>query len=165
MPKVVACGSRDQAFRDFKTALKQSQPDSFPLLLVDSEDPITKGSEPWDHLEQRDKWTKPSKADDKQFHLMVQCMESWFLADPDTLSQYFGRGFQNSALPKRRDIENIRKVDVYKLLESASRNSQKQTYSKGKHSFALLGQIDPTKVTECSPFAQRLIDALKEFTE
>ena len=91
---------------------------------------------------------------------MVQCMESWFLADPQRLVGYFGTGFQSNALSKRADIENIPKSDVFSQLASATRNSQKQAYNKGQHSFTLLAEIDPRKVIACSSFAKRLINIL-----
>ena len=37
----------------------------------------------------------------------------------------------------------------------------KEHYLKGKHSFVLLGRIDPSKVIAASPHAKRLLDALK----
>ena len=33
-------------------------------------------------------------ATDEQAHLMVQCMEAWFLADRETLAAVFGRGLK-----------------------------------------------------------------------
>ena len=94
-------------------------------------------------------------------HLMVQCMESWFLADVSTLITYFGPGFRSAAIPQRNDIERVPKDDVFKQLESASRRSKKRAYRKGSHSFEILGLIDPKKVIERSHFAKRLIDTLK----
>jgi hypothetical protein len=51
--QVVACGGRNSAFDDFKTALG-SHEDAFNLLLVDSEAPVSQP--PWDHLLVRDGW-------------------------------------------------------------------------------------------------------------
>ncbi len=92
---------------------------------------------------------------------MVQCMESWFLADVSTLKSYFGLGFKPTAIPHRNDIERVPKNEVFKQLESASKGSKKRAYRKGSHSFEILGLIDPEKVVERSPFAKRLIDTLK----
>ena len=50
---ITACGSRNAAFDNFKTAMA-SHPDAFLVLLVDSEAPIIKG--PWNHLGVRDGW-------------------------------------------------------------------------------------------------------------
>ena len=90
---------------------------------------------------------------------MVQCMESWFLADVSTLGAFFGDGFRNPS--ERNDIEDIPKQDVLRNLESASKDSQKGAYNKGRHSFDILGQIDPEKVIQHSRFAKRLVETLK----
>ena len=76
LPRVVACGSRNDAFRDFKIALRERverKDDEYPILLVDSEDPVA-GSDrsdanpsgAWSHLSRRDDWTRPSGAKDDQ---------------------------------------------------------------------------------------------------
>ncbi len=161
MPAIVACGSRNQAFRKFEIAVQNARSDELPLLLVDSEGSVINKQGVRSHLMTRDNWNPPLSVNDDQIHLMVQCMENWFFADPEMLSRYFGKGFQASALSKRPDVENIPKDDVFSQLENASRKCQKQTYSKGRHSFAILAEIDPTKVVNCSPFAKRLIDVLK----
>ena len=160
MPKVVACGSREQTFRSFQIAVNSAEDDILPLLLVDSEDPVTTTQGAWAHLAKRDSWRQPQGTTGEQAHLMVQCMESWVLADPQRLVGYFGTGFQSNALSKRADIENIPKSDVFSQLASATRNSQKQAYNKGQHSFTLLAEIDPRKVIACSSFAKRLINIL-----
>jgi len=161
LPKVVACGSREQAFRSFQIAVAQAEHNSLPILLVDSEGPITEPQSLWAYLAERDGWRKPQIVSEDQAHLMVQCMESWFFADQPLLARYFGKGFQNGVLATRADIENIAKTDLFTQLAHATRNCQKQPYSKGKHSFALLAEVDPQSVIRCSPFAKRLIDTLK----
>lgn len=161
MPSVVSCGSRDEAFNRFCTALNKSKSGTIPILLVDSEDPVLTSGTSWEHLRSRDGWKRPDDAQKEQAHLMVQCMESWFLADVSTLESYFGPGFRPTAIPPRNDIERVPKSDVFKQLESASRGSKKGAYDKDSHSFEILGLVDPEKVIERSPFAKRLIDALK----
>ena len=83
MPKIIACGSRNDAFGDFCTAVRTPTNDEYPLLLVDSEGPVIPRhyDKPWAHLKERDFWNQPADTTDEQAHLMVQCMESWFLAD------------------------------------------------------------------------------------
>ena len=83
MPSIVACGGRSNAFRDFEIAIKKAKAGEFVVLLVDSEEAVNSVSNPWKHLKERkgDGWKKPEKADDESVHLMVQCMEAWFLAD------------------------------------------------------------------------------------
>ena len=111
MPKIRACGSRNDTLDDFRGAMRQAGPNEIPLLLVDSEDRIEQNKTPWQHLRSRDKWDRPNNAQENQAHLMVQCMESWFLADVSALETFFGAGFKSAAIAKRNDIENISKKD------------------------------------------------------
>lgn len=169
-PRVVACGSRNDAFDSFCTALKNGES---AMLLVDSETAIAAACQqgrpehwtPWVHLHQRqgDEWSKPGNASDTQCHLMVECMESWFLTDRATLKRFFAQGFKEAALPALdRPIEAVRKAEVYTALKRATGTSQKGEYGKGDHSFKLLAEIDPAQVTRASPWAKRFIDELKK---
>ena len=159
-PRIIACGSRNEALSDFRTALKMNHKDHV-VLLVDAEAPLAPGQSIWAHLKQRDGWEPPAGATDENTHLMVQCMESWFIADPAELGEYFGQGFQASALPRNRNIESIAKLDLFRALENATRQAHKKgVYSKGGHSFALLARIDPAKVRNASPQAERLAGVL-----
>ena len=163
MPSVVASGSRQDAFNDFCAALRSPEKYDFIVLLVDSERPVAARSGPWAHLKKTpDNWDQPSGAMDDQVHLMVQCMEVWFLADKDTLTTYYGNGFNQNALPARQDIEKIPKDDVLNGLKNATRSCvPKGEYGKGRHAFDILAQIDPIKVIAASPHAKRLVDTLK----
>lgn len=69
MPRIKACGGREKAFGDFKTALDAG--DGIAMLLVDAEDPPGAAG-PWEHLRNRDGWDRPSGADDEHCHLMAQ---------------------------------------------------------------------------------------------
>lgn len=164
MPRIVACGSRNKAFGDFCTALDAASFEKFFLLLVDSEGPITSGCSPWTHLKNRsgDNWDKPSAANDDHVHLMVQCMEAWFLADKDTLKKFYGAGFNIRALPANPNIEMISKCDIFSGLESATTRTSKGRYNKGENSYILLGMInpDPDLVKSQMPYAQRFFDTL-----
>lgn len=172
MPRIVASGSRKQAYDDFCTALNNGEE---ALLLVDSEESVNTGLQgtedyetwkPWEHLAQRegDKWLKPANATNKQCHLMVQCMESWFLADHDALKSFFGQGFQGNQLPTTANqIETIGKQQVYDALAKATANCKtKAKYGKGEHSFKILERIAPSKVIEASPWARRWINVTKQ---
>lgn len=50
---IIICGSRNSAFDDFKTALRQHT-DAFNVLLVDSEAPVAITNTPSQHLKERD---------------------------------------------------------------------------------------------------------------
>ena len=144
--------------------MRDPKNDAFTVLLVDSEAPVAEGVGPWTHLRNRrdDGWNRPADATDEHAHLMVQCMEAWFLADLQTLSRVFGNGFRPSALPRRADIEQIPKRELLGALENAARDSRtRRGYKKGRDSFELLEELDPEKVTAASPHAKRLVDVLK----
>ena len=161
MPQIIACGGRDTAFDKFRTALRSRNAEDFIVLLVDSEGPVADGPGPWLHLGTRDGWERPDEAADENAHLMVQCMEAWFLADKDGLAAYFGHDFDRNALPGRREIEDVAKADVLVGLKRATRQCKKGEYSKGRHSFDILEQTDPAKVMNASPHARRLVETLR----
>jgi hypothetical protein len=161
MPRVVACGSRRRAYDQFCAAINEADTGNFIVLLVDSEDAVTSGDSPWEHLRKRDNWTQPSAATDDSAQLMVQCMEAWFVADRQSLSDYFGKDFKAAALPAR-DVEAIAKDDFEPMLRQATKSCSKGSYNKGRHSFELLGCLDPSKVMNSSCHARRLIDTLRQ---
>ena len=158
LPKVVACGSRENAYRDFRHACAGVTEDR-PLLLVDSEGPVDE-PEPWSHLKRSDGWDRPGTAPDASAHLMVQCMESWFYADKESLEAFFGTGFNRNAL-SGHNVEEIPKADVERGLRSATQGCRKGTYRKGDHSFTILRELDAEKVCAASPHAKRLIETLR----
>lgn len=164
MPRIVACGGRKNTYDRFKTAC-QSGDTAF--LLIDSEDSIATKS-PWSFLANRpgDGFTMPPNATDDHCHLMVVCMEAWFLADRNALSRFFGHGFNDSALPQSASIESIRKSDIFVGLRNATQDCvTKSTYSKGEHSFRILLELDPDEVRKASPWAQRFLKTLDDWVD
>ena len=162
MPRIVACGTRRAAYDDFCMAKETST--SLAVLLVDAEAPVTDKS-PWAHVKARqgDGWDKPGTATDDHLHLMVQCMESWFLADRDAMRRFFGQGFRDNALPApTATLEAVGKADLYARLESATRNTKtKGAYGKGEHSFKLLATLDPALIRAASPSAERFFATIR----
>lgn len=167
-PSIVACGSRDDTFDSFATAIRYGEE---ALILVDSEVHVQPCHQqgkpnqwkPWNHLKQRDNWDKPANADDTQCHLMVQCMEAWFIADRQMLASFFGQHFTENQLPDAANaIESISKEKLYDALAKATRSCQKGQYGKGEHSFKLLALINPANVISASPWVKRFFDTLKE---
>jgi hypothetical protein len=157
-PRVIASGSRDEAYRDFCRSLK-NDPGAFPVLLVDSEDPVPAGRDAVTHLRNRERhWT--SAMPDGQVHLMVQCMEAWFLADIPAVAKYYGHDFQTSALPGNPNIEQIPKPDVMNGLHNATRATDKGPYHKTRHGFDILERIDPGGVRQRSAHADALFTLL-----
>lgn len=159
MPSTKACGSRNAAFDDFKTALRTATTGEYPVLLVDSEAPVNQS--PWQHLRSRDGWERPSGADEDQAQLMVQCMESWCVADRSALRRFFGNGFRESALPAPDGLEAHAKEAVQEALADATHDCGHQRgYEKGKRSFELLGQLDPAELKKHLPHFVRLCEML-----
>ena len=96
--KIVRGAGRRQTFDRFATAVSDSSPGMIPFLLVDSEGPVVPEHSVWQHLHARDGWPRPEGAGDDRAFLMVQVMETWFLADREALRSYFGTGFGENAL-------------------------------------------------------------------
>lgn len=175
MPRIVACGGRQQAYDDYCTAIANGEE---AFLLVDSEAPVAQAAQPgdandeearqawlpWIHLKTRDNWDMPANGEDGHCHLMVQCMETWFLAHREALKMYFGQGFKEDQLPPATNpVESVAKKRVYGSLENATHDCKTKTqYGKGEHSFKILALVDPAKVTATSPWAKRFADALKK---
>ena len=164
LPRIVACGPRNRAFRDFERALRNGE--GYPILLVDSEDQVadadrsdTNPSGAWRHLGRRDRWTKPSGAADNQAQLMVTTMETWLLADRRTLIAYFP-AMNSNALPPDVDLESRRKQKVSDALRNATQSSSKGRYHKGNHSFDLLGRVQPEELKCRLPHFRRFVETL-----
>jgi hypothetical protein len=158
-PHIVASGSRDEAYRDFCREL-ESNPKTLAILLVDSEGPLPADRTGSAHLRERDHWTKAMP--DDQVHLMVQCMEAWFLADAPAVVLYYDHEFNEAALSGNPNIEAIPKRDVMNRLENATRATTKGPYHKTRHGFDILQRIDPNRVRHASRHADALFTLLLE---
>jgi hypothetical protein len=144
-PRLVACGSRDEAFDDFKTACRTEKAD-FIALLIDSEDPISDIEATWSHLKRRDHhWEKPSGAANEQVLFMTTCMETWIIADRPSLKEHYGHKLQESALPVMNDLESRPRQLIQNALEHATRDCLNR-YSKGKRSFEILAKLKPEEL-------------------
>lgn len=165
--KVVAGGSREATFDKFKRARSQG---TTAFLLVDSEGPVPAAYQqganeawtPWRYLREAssDGWVSPANASETECHLMVQCMESWFLACPETLREYFGQDFNARALPgSPTNTEDVAKDQVLQGLKQATRQCRKR-YDKGRDSFKILERLDPRAIRAGSGWADRLFKML-----
>ena len=164
MPKNLACGGRHTAFDKFCIALsvQTTRGQFYGACWSTVKARFRKGFEPWRHLEAQDHWARPRDATDENIHLMVQCMESWLLADRSGLETYFGPDFNRNALPGSREVEEVAKTDVLRGLRNATRRSKRGEYDKGNHSYVVLGLIDSAKVLDASPYAKRLVETLRD---
>ena len=162
--KVVACGGRSEAFRNFKMAHERVKPGDYVILLVDSEEPVEPHVSPWDYLRKGKETNGRSlrPLTDDQVHLMVQCMEAWFMADREAVVEHFDKGLKTDDLPSpvNGDIERISKANITAALEKAARKvgkargTEKQGYHKVQDGFPLLEVIDPEKVCRASQHAR-----------
>jgi len=141
-------------------------PDALNLMLVDSECTVTT-THPWDHLASREenRMKKPRGAGEQHAHLMVQVMESWFLADRDALESYYGQDFAAGRLPDRPDIESVPKTEVLRALKEATERTKKKGYHKTAHAPSILGMIDPAKVRKVSHWCDRLFNTIERVIE
>ncbi len=164
MPRIVACGSRTEVFKQFKLALAQglAQGAETALFLVDSEEPVRQASA-WAHLAHTpDALTKPPRAHENHAQLMVTCMETWLMADQEALARYFGTGFNARALIAQHDLENRPRKDVIDALKRATQNCNR-SYKKGDVAFGALAEVDPAVLQQHVPHFARFITALASF--
>ena len=155
-PEVVVCGSRGEALRKFRRACSRPSATT-PLLLVDAEGPVDwdRGSAR-DHLQRVDNWNLRF-TDDRSVHLMVQFMETWFVADPETVEAYYGKGFRKKALPAAADPERVGKSQVLSALKQATARTRRRRYDKTRDAPALLERLDSRRVaTRCRGCARLL---------
>jgi hypothetical protein len=156
--RVIACGSRDAAFRSFALASANPEPDTTYLLLVDAEEVVAKKHDSWQHLATRDRWQRPLGAKDDAVHLMTVTTETWLVADGDALAGYYGAGFKKNALPPASDLEEVSKKDVMDALLRATKATRKKKYEKS-HGWELVGRISPDAIrVRCPRFGKRFLD-------
>ncbi|HRC85910.1 MAG TPA: DUF4276 family protein [Thermoanaerobaculia bacterium] len=161
MPRVVRGGSRERAFDLFARAVQEANPEQAPALLVDSEKAVRPGRSRWHHLKEHDGWTPPHGCKEEQLHLMVQVMETWFLADRGCLRSYFGADLRERHLPDWPDLEAVAKSEVLDALDRATAACGDRKYGKGRTSFELLERLNPAEVEARCPSARSLLAFLR----
>ncbi len=160
MPETVRGQGREQTFDLFATAVANPRGGTIPLLLVDSEGPVARGQSVWQHLRAQDGWKPPQGVGDDQAFLMVQVLETWFLADRDLLRKHFGDCLREGHLRKWPKLEEVPKETVLEALDMATAGCR-QRYAKGKISYELLRRLSPHVVEEACPHAQALLARLR----
>ena len=176
--KLVPSGGRDAAYKDFINAVKHAGEGTFCVLLVDSEEglppesfvaadetqeqskqrKLTDARARLDHLARRDKWDL-ADIPPERVHLIVQCMETWIVADPERMAVVYGKNFHPERLPVRHDLEEEPKLSVHSKLAKATKDTAKGEYSeenhsKIKHASKLLEKIRADRVAaRCPRFA------------
>ena len=159
MPGLTACGPRDNAFADFKTALAGKGAGDYVAMWIDSEDPMKDHEAAWGHLKLRDGWTRPAGAADDQVLFMTTCMETLIVADHDALKKHCGAKLQISALPPLVNLESRDRHNVHDQLEHATRNCANK-YKKGERSFKILAELNPAALEDLPSFVRtrRILD-------
>ena len=160
MPRVVPGRGRQRTFDLFRTAVENGDSGTLPLLLVDSEEPVLASHTTWEHLKKHDNWDRPSNSTEDQAFLMVQVMETWFIADRGTLGSYFGSRFREDRLARWPDLESIPKGQILDVLHSATADC-KTVYAKGRVSLELLASTNASEVERWCPHARQLLERLR----
>ncbi|MEO6060554.1 MAG: DUF4276 family protein [Thermoflexales bacterium] len=157
MPRIVACGSRNDAYERF-TREHSGNRTGYVAMLIDSEEPMTDVDKPWDHFARVTtvgKWTRPNSATDEQVLTMTTCMETWIVADQAALVKHYGKRLAASALPSASNLESQTRLDIQKDLERATSNCS-NAYQKGARSFLVLSVLDPATLEKLLPSFARL---------
>lgn len=159
--RVICCGGRGEARSEFVAA--RAETDCCTLLLVDSELPVE--GDPRDHLVTHDRWTDLASVPLDAIQLMVQVMETWIVADPHALREYYGECFRHEELSADEAIEDVPKAEILDGLKQATLPTSLGKYHKLHHASALLSRIDPEKVKARCPHCKRLFDTLTAMIE
>ena len=171
MPGITACGGRESVYQAFCTAISaRGRQDLYPILLVDSEDPVQNADDDpdspaaWTHLESRDGWARPNRVNPDQAQLMVTCMETWIMADRDALKSVFGAALQQNALLSLDSLEGRNRHEVQDALEHATRNcGWDRAYRKGRRSFQVLERLSPAVLASHLTHFRRLKRTLEQY--
>ena len=133
----------------------RSHPKSWIILLKDSEEAM-----PFDAAVLCQK-LGIDRSKVKDVFWMVQCMESWFLADPDAVEKYYHHSaFLKSALGGTENVESIPKLEVEDRLKEATRRTSKGEYNKVTHAPELLRQLRPDLVKRRAENCRKLFDSV-----
>jgi len=162
--KIIPSNNTQNTYEDFLISVRNS-PQSFNLLLVDSDEAVAENETARDFLQKKYRKWQLKTIKDEQCHLMVQIMESWFLADVDALKSFYGKEFKESAIPKHKNVETIAKDTVEKSLAAATAKTQKAEYHKIEHGAKILEIINPQKVRAATPHCERLFETIAKEIE
>jgi len=152
----ISAGSGETACRDFGIALR-THPDVWNILLRDSQGPVDANASA--SLCRQHGWDKSHAG---SIFWMVQMMEAWFHADRQALQKFYGNGFNESALKKNPNVEEIPKRDLEDGLREATKKTQKGDYfdNKTSHGRKPLAALKPELVQKAAPNCQKLFDAV-----
>jgi hypothetical protein len=155
---ITACGNTKATKNAFTTALRQ-RPTALNILIVDSDGPFDIDRSSSQHLFQKDE-IDTLNISDEQCHLMVQVMETWLVADVNALMDFYGNNFNDNPIPKRQDIEQVGREEIYRILKEATKKTQKGEYHKINHGLVILGKVDVATVRRKAPHCEQLFATL-----
>jgi len=134
-------------------------------MWIDSEEPVEDSDLAWEHLRKVTTvtpWNKPAGAGDDQVLFMTTCMETWIVADRNTLKNHYGSKLQESALPPvLSELEQRTRDEVQDKLVHATRSCS-NAYKKGRRSFEILGKLIPDTLERNLPSFVRVRRILRE---
>lgn len=152
-PRLVACGGRGDVFDRFRTALR-TRDNNYIARWIDSEDPMTNTESAWDHLAAVTTvvaWERPNGVTDDQVLFMTTCMETWIVADRETLKAHYGGKLLENRLPSLVGLEGKNRHLVQDALARAT-ESCPSPYKKGEKSFAIFAKLDPAALNKLPSF-------------
>lgn len=158
---LVAGGSQVETIKDFLRYCRSS-PHQLNVLLIDSEMPVANTSHAISSLRSHGSWDASAACTDEQINFMVQAMEAWFIADPQSLTGLFGRSFRINALPNPQNAESTTPGELVAVIRRELRrsSSRRRDYDKVADGAKLLQIIDPAFVSQHCPHFKRLMDFL-----
>ena len=165
MLEVAVGGGQQEAFALFDNQLNRyaghEKTEPKPVLLVDSEEPVADGHNVWDHLESRHqhRFQRPANADEHSAYMMVQAMETWFIADMPALQRFYGDSLDANCFENLPPLETMPKEDALITLQKATLMCSRH-YKKGRRSYRLLAEIEPQLVAAACPHADQLLTYL-----
>lgn len=162
--RIIPSSDTETTYKDFMLS-RRASPESFNMLLVDSDEPVDKDKPARVFLQEKHKKWDLSEVAEERCHLMVQIMEAWFIADIDALKKFYGQGFNENAIPKTKNVETVAKETLEKALKAATAKTQKEEYHKIKHGGRLLELIDSQKVREAAFRCREIFRVINEELE
>jgi hypothetical protein len=158
---VSPCGSTEETIRDYARAVRECETNCLPVLLVDSDAPVS-AAPPAQHLAPKlDSANIPKNARGNLF-LMVQCMEAWLVTDQQALEKCFGVKARTVRFPPNPNIEAVSTKDILAALNSAAKDTPTRHYHKVRHSAEILAELRPEMVAQRSKHARALHEFLRE---
>jgi hypothetical protein len=99
-------------------------------------------------------WNAGGFCSDEQLHLMVQAMEAWFVADPQSLRRRFGQSYTTGHLPSPQSAETVSAADLLTgIRRGLPQSRRRRGYDKVSDGVELLRLIDVEVVSQhCGHF-------------